>query len=92
MSDSWWDKERQILRELGLTERQIEDLINKHKREIDPETIEELEKSDDPTLDLLFWASLIFGTLSFLSFLLRLFSGSRSKKERAREEREELYV
>jgi len=92
MSENWWEKERQILREFGLTEKQIEDLINKHRREVDPETLEELEKLDDPNLDLWFWATLIFGTLSALSFLYRLFSGSRSEKKRVEERREEEWV
>jgi len=87
----WWEKEKQILRKLGCSESQIEELKKKFDRgEIDREALEAL---DDPEFDLWLWATLIFGTLSALSFLYRLYSSLRSKKERVEEEkREELIV
>jgi len=90
MSDKtsdWWEREKQTLRKLGLSEGQIEELKKKFDRgEIDTDEL------SDPEIDLWFWATLIFGTLSALSFLYRLFSGSRSEKKRAEEKREEEWV
>jgi len=84
-TSDWWEKEKQTLRKLGLSEDQTEEL----KKKVDRGEIDTDELSD-PEFDLLFWATLIFGTLSAISFLLRLFSGSRSEKKGAVEtEREE---
>lgn len=86
-TSDWWEKEKQTLRKLGLSEGQIEELKKKFDRgEIDTDEL------SDPEIDLWFWATLIFGTLSALSFLYRLFSGSRSEKKRAEEKREEEWV
>jgi len=86
-TSDWWEKEKQTLRKLGLSEDQIEEL----KKKVDRGEIDTDELSD-PEIDLWFWATLIFGTLSALSFLYRLFSGSRSEKKRAEEKREEEWV
>jgi len=75
---------RMLMQRFGLTESEAEGWINQHK--------DEIEAMNDPSFDLWFWASLIFGALSIASFLFRLFSSSRSQKKRAEERLEELVV
>jgi len=76
---------RLLMKEYGLTESEAEGWINQNK--------DQIEAMSDPSFDLWFWVSLIFGALSIASFLFRLFSGSRSERKRARvERREELIV
>jgi len=84
MSDRLERTKRMLMERFGLTEGEAEGWVNQNK--------DEIGTLSDPSFDLWLLVSLIFGALSIASFLVRLFSGSRSEKKRAEEKREELIV
>jgi len=69
---------RMLMQRFGLTESEAEGWINQNK--------DDIEAMSDPSFDLWFWASLIFGVLSIASFLFRLFSGSKKEHRERWEE------